>query len=254
MERPCRTLSRLTVRISGPCSKTLCQRGRVIGTVLLPADLAKSAAALADSRLFDQSHSQPEPEVLRSTIRAASVAVEAWIPFDAEMAERMVRVAHLVGNPEEVFPALLSGASKADEGIIAPTVWMSSAFTLVEGLVQLGSGEDLEHGIEVPLSVEHWVEVSHEVMEKDSSGLLLQYFVLPAVQPIDEQLARQIANPSTRREHLHSSLYGDGDQIQERHELRDRPSVLHAPIRWARSLATRLCTWSRRFAFLARQP
>ena len=168
-----------------------------------PADLAKSAAALADSRLFDQSHSQPEPEALRSTIRAAAVAVEAWIPFDAEIAERMVRVVHLVGNPEEVFPALLPGASNArirtsagerQEGSVSPAVWMSSAFTLVEGLVQLGSGEYLEHGIEVPLSAEQWVEVSHEVMEKDPSGRLLQYFVLRAVQEIDEQLAQQIAN------------------------------------------------------------
>lgn len=168
-----------------------------------PADLAKSAAALADSQLFDHSHSQPEPETLRSTIRAAAVAVEAWIPFDAETAERMVKVGHLVGNPEEVFPALLAGASSArdgtsagegQEGGVSPAVWMSSAFTLVEGLVQLGSGEHLEHGIEVPLSAEQWVEVSHEVMEKDPSGRLLQYFELRAVQAIDEQLAEQIAN------------------------------------------------------------
>ena len=170
---------------------------------VVPADLAKSAAALADSQLFDQLHSQPEPEALRSTIRAAAVAVEAWIPFDAETAQRMVRVGHLVGNPEEVFPALLAGASSVrvgtsagerQEGGVSPAVWMSSAFTLVEGLVQLGSGEHLEHGIEVPLSAEQWVEVSHEVMEKDPRGRLLQYFELRAVQAIDEQLAQQIAN------------------------------------------------------------
>ena len=52
----------------------------------------------------------------------------------------------------------------------------------------------MEHGIEVPLGAERWVEVSHEVMEKDPSGRLLQYFELRAIQPIDEQLAQQIAN------------------------------------------------------------
>ena len=170
---------------------------------VVPADLAKSAAALADSELFDHSHRQPEPEALRSTIRAAAVAVEAWNPFDAETAQRMVRVGHLVGNPEEVFPALLAGASNArvgtsagerQEGGVSPAVWMSSAFTLVEGLVQLGSGENLEHGIEIPLSAEQWIEVSHEVFEKDPRGRLLQYFELRAVQAIDEQLAQQIAN------------------------------------------------------------
>ena len=168
-----------------------------------PADLAKSAVALADSQLFDHSHSQPEPAALRSTIQTAAVAVEAWIPFDAETAQGMVRVGHLVGNPEVMFPALLAGASNArvgtsagerQEGGVPAAVWMSSAFTLVEGLVQLGSGEYLEHGIEVPLGAERWVEVSHEVMEKDPSGRLLQYFELRAVQPIDEQLAQQIAN------------------------------------------------------------
>ena len=170
---------------------------------LAPSDLAKSAAALADSQIFDQPHSQPEPEALRSTIKTAAVAVEAWIPFDAETAQRMVRVGHLVGNPEEVFPALLAGASNArvgssagerQEGGVSPAVWMSSAFTLVEGLVQLGTGDYLEHGIEVPLSAEQWVDVSNEVMEKDPSGRLLQYFELRAVQPIDEQLAQQVAN------------------------------------------------------------
>ncbi|MDE2886530.1 MAG: P-loop NTPase fold protein [Chloroflexota bacterium] len=170
---------------------------------LAPADLAKSAAALADSQLFDRSHSQPESEALRATIRAAAVAVEAWAPFDAETAQGMARVGHLVGNPEEVFPALLAGASNArvgpstgerQEGGVSPEVWMSSAFTLVEGLVQLGSGEHLEQGLEVPLSAEQWVEVSHEVMEKDPSGRLLQYFELRAVQEIDEQLTQQIAN------------------------------------------------------------
>ena len=168
-----------------------------------PADLAISAAALADSQLFDQPHSQPEPEALRSTIRTAAVAVEAWIPFDADTAQRMVRVGHLVGNPEEVFPALLAGASNARVGTsaverqergVSPAVWMSSAFTLVEGLAKLGTGEYLELGIEVPLSAEQWVDVSHEVMEKDPSGRLLQYFELRAVQAIDEQLAQQIAN------------------------------------------------------------
>ena len=171
--------------------------------VVSPADLAKAAAALADSGLFDHADGRPEREALRSTIQKAAVAVEAWIPFDAETAQRMVRVGHLVGNPEEMFPALLSRASNAHIGSseaerqgggVSPTVWISSAFTLLEGLVQLGSGEYLEHGIEVPLSAEQWLEVSYRVMEKDPSARLLQYFELRAVQAIDEHLAQEIAN------------------------------------------------------------
>ena len=171
--------------------------------VVSPADLAKAAAALADSGLFDHADGRPEREALRSTIQKAAVAVEAWIPFDAETAQRMVRVGHLVGNPEEMFPALLARASNAHIGSseaerqgggVSPTVWISSAFTLLEGLVQLGSGEYLEHGIEVPLNAEQWLEVSYRVMEKDPSARLLQYFELRAVQAIDEHLAQEIAN------------------------------------------------------------
>ena len=168
-----------------------------------PADLAKAATTLADSGLFDHSDGQPEPAALRSTIQTAATAVQAWTPFDAETAQGMVRVGHLVDNREEMFPVLLAGASNArvwtseeerQEGDVSPSVWMSSAFTLIEGLVQLGSGEHMEQAIRVPLGAEQWLEVSHEVVEKDPNGRLLQYFELQAVEALDELLAQQIAN------------------------------------------------------------
>ena len=168
-----------------------------------PADLAKAAIALADSRLFDHSDGRPEPAAIRSTIQTAAEAVEAWNPFDAGTAQGIVRVVHLVGNPEEMFPALLKGASNAhvraseeerQEGGVSPGVWVSSAFTLIEGLVHLGSGEHLEQAIEVPLGAEQWVEVSHEIVEKDPNGRLLQHFELQAVEAIDQLLAQQIAD------------------------------------------------------------
>ena len=168
-----------------------------------PTDLAKVASALADSRLFDHSDGRAESAAVRSTIQAAAAAVEAWDPFDAETAQGMVKVGHLVGNPEEMFPALLAGASNArvetsgeegQEGDVSPGAWMSSAFTLMEGLVQFGSGDHLEQAIQVPLGAEQWIEVSRDVVEKDPNGRLLQYFELRAVQAIDEHLAQLIAN------------------------------------------------------------
>ena len=115
----------------------------------------------------------------------------------------MVRVGHLVGDREEMFPVLLAGASNGSvwtseeerqEGDVSPSVWMSSAFTLIEALVQLGSGGHMEQAIRAPLGAEQWLEVSHEVVEKDPNGRLLQYFELQAVEAIDELLAQQIAN------------------------------------------------------------
>ena len=170
---------------------------------LAPPDLAKAATVLADSGLFDHSDGQPEPVALRSAIQTAAAEVEAWIPFDAGTAQGMVRVGHLVGNREEMFPLLFAGASNArvwtseeerQEGDVSPSVWMSSAFTLIEGLFQLGSGEHMEQAIRVPLGAEQWLEVSHEVVEKDPNGRLLQHFELQAVEAIDELLAQQIAN------------------------------------------------------------
>ena len=168
-----------------------------------PADLAMAATALADSGLFDYSEGQPEPAALRSTIQTAAAAVQAWTPFDAGTAQGMVRVGHLVGNREELFPVLLAGASNApvwaseeerQEGDVSPSVWMSSGFTLIEGLVQLGSGEHMEQAIRAPLGAEQWIEIAHEVVGQDPNGRLLQHFELQAVEPIDQLLAEQIAN------------------------------------------------------------
>ena len=174
--------------------------GAIDWNSLAPADLAKAATALADSRLFDNSDGQPEPVVLRSKVRTAATAVQAWIPFDAETVQGMVSIGHLVGDPEEMFPVLLSGVSRAPvgaserEGEVSPNVWMSSALTLIEGLVRLGSGEYLEQGIKVPLDAEQWVEVSNAVVEKDPNGRLLLYFELQDVEAVDELLAVRISN------------------------------------------------------------
>ena len=168
-----------------------------------PSDLAKAATALADSRLFDDGVGQPEAAAIRSIIRTAAVAVQAWNPFDAGTVRGMIRVVHLVGNPEDTVPALLAGASNAhvrtseegrQEGGVSPDQWVSSALTLIESLAQISTGEQLNQGIGVPLDAEQWVAVSHEIMEKDPNGRLLQHFELQAVEAIDQLLAERIAD------------------------------------------------------------
>ena len=168
---------------------------------LAPADLAKAATALANSRLFDHSDGRPETAALRSTIRTAAAAVQAWIPFDAAIAQGMVAVGRLVGNSEEIVPALLAGASDAlveapegeqqEEERVSPSVWMASAFTVIEGLVQVGLGEQMGQGIKVPLSAQQWLDVSPEVADRDPDGRLLQHFHLQAITEIDELLGEQ---------------------------------------------------------------
>ena len=108
-----------------------------------------------------------------------------------------------MGNPEEMVPALLAGASKAhvrtleegrQEGGVSPGEWVSAAFTLMEGFSQTSAGQHLEQAIEVPLDAEQWITVSHDLLEKDQDGGLLHHFELQAVEAIDQLLAEQIAN------------------------------------------------------------
>ena len=55
-----------------------------------PADLAKAATALADCELLDHVNGRPEAGSIRSIIRTAATAVEAWDPFDVGTAQGMV--------------------------------------------------------------------------------------------------------------------------------------------------------------------
>ena len=174
---------------------------------LAPVDLAKAATALVSSGVFDHADSRPEAKTLRSTIQTASVAVQAWNPFDAATAEGMVALGRLTGDSEELIPALLVGASNApveaseeeqEEGDsrtnrarVSPNAWMSSAFTLIEGLVDLGFSEQMRQGIRVPLGAQQWLDVSSEVANRDPDGRLLQYVHLQAIEEIDELLAQQ---------------------------------------------------------------
>ena len=168
-----------------------------------PSDLAKAVTGLADSLIFDDSDGRPESAAIRSTIQTAVAGVQAWDPFDARTVQGMVRVVHFVDNPEEMVPALLKGASTAhvrasedeqpEEGV-SPGEWISSAFTLIEELVRLGSSDYLQQALVVPLGAHQWVEVSRDVVEKDPNGRLLQNFEIEAVEAIDQLLAQQIEN------------------------------------------------------------
>ena len=134
--------------------------------------------------------------------------MQAWTPFDAATAGGMVALRQLVGDSEEIIPALLAGASNApveasEEGQqeedsrtkkerVSPSAWMSSAFRLIEGLVDLGFSKQMRQGIRVPMDAQQWLDLSHEVTEKDPHGQLLKYFSLQAVAEIDELLAQQV--------------------------------------------------------------
>ena len=188
---------------------------------LASADLAKAATALVSSGVFDDADSRPEAKALRSTIQQAAAAVQAWTPFDAATTKGMVALGQLVGDSEEIIPALLAGASNApveasdeeqQEGDsftkrerVSPSVWMSSVFTLTTGLIDSGFSKHLRQGIRVPLDAQQWLDVSSEVAEKDPHGQLLKYLRLQAVGEIDELLAQQVG-PSQIDENTYNAV------------------------------------------------
>ena len=113
--------------------------------------------------------------------------MRTWSPFDVATAKGMVAVAQLLANSEEIVPALLTGASNTlvedpekttRAGMVSPSVWMDSAFTLIEGLVELGFGKQIGESIAVPLGAQQWLDVSIDVAKKDPKGQFLQYFEL----------------------------------------------------------------------------
>ena len=168
---------------------------------LAPPDLAKAATAISNSRIFDHSDDLAEAAALRSAMRTAAAATQAWAPFDDVSAAGIVAMAELVGNSDEVVAALLAAASNAPveaseeerrDGDVSPIVWMSSALTVIEGLVKLGLVKQMTQVIKVPLGAEQWLDVSGKVVENDPDGRLLQHFDLRDIEEIDELLAQRV--------------------------------------------------------------
>ena len=171
---------------------------------IAPADLAKAATALETSQVLVNTYSQHETVAILSNIRTAAASVRAWSPFDSESANGMVAVAKLVGDSEEIVSALLEGASKArveaseaseeerQEVEVSPSVWMSSAFTLLKGLIELRLDKQMGQVVKVPLSAEQWLDVTRDVVENDPNGRLLQYFELLDIAEIDKLLSQQV--------------------------------------------------------------
>lgn len=167
---------------------------------LNPTEIAKAVTALGGSGVFDHEDSPPEATAMLTRIRATVAEMRAWTPFDASNAAGMVEVARLVGESKEIIPSLLAGASNAPveapggpPRAVSPTVWMASAFTLIEGLVDLGFGNQVREGLKVPLSAQQWLDVALEVAKQDPDGQLLQYFELQDITEIDQLLANQVA-------------------------------------------------------------
>ena len=88
-------------------------------------------------------------------------------------------MAELVGDSEEIVSALLAAASNAPieaseeerrDGDVSPGVWMSSALTVIKGLVKLGLVKQMRQVIKVPLGAEQWFDVSGKVVENDPDG------------------------------------------------------------------------------------
>ena len=159
---------------------------------------ANIAIALSDSRLIELNGDRQEPINLRSSIQAAA-EVRSWAPFDTTTAEGMVAVARLAEDSGEVVQALLAGLSKVtfEESGSEPRVWTTSVFTLTKGLLDLGFSNQLENGIDVPLSARDWLNVSSQVLESDPDGRLLQYLNLRAISEIDREMAQYISTNRT---------------------------------------------------------
>lgn len=165
---------------------------------LRPAELARCATALAKCGVFLDADGMQEATSVRSGIRDAVLAFDDWEPFDVATANGMVAVARLVDNKDEIVASLLSGATNSfSEDEVVATVWVSSVFTLLQGLkglTGLGLDDQLRQGFGVPLQSQHWLDLAPEITAKDPEYQYLQHFELHAAADIDAHLAETIEN------------------------------------------------------------
>ena len=156
---------------------------------LVPDDIARAATALLTSGVFDQANDRREAEDLRQILRNAALSVRSWVPFDARNAQGMVALVRLADGPKTLVPALFSRATKAFPGQVPSDVWMASALTFVDGLIESGFEEHIGAGMQIPLDAEDWLRVSSEIAESDPNGRILQYFELQNTDQIDQRLS-----------------------------------------------------------------
>ena len=148
-------------------------------------ELAKAAATLADSKVFDHAGNRREAEAMRSIVGTSALSVKTWTSLNVENAEGMFAIVELVNAPEELIPTLLTGATKAYFDETPAEEWVSGAFALVEGLDELGFGETIAHGVIVPLSADEWIKMSTSIAENDRQLQLLHYFEIQAIHDLD---------------------------------------------------------------------
>ena len=165
---------------------------------LEPEEFARAAKALASSELFGDSAAPQRPEMasILERVRSAAVAVDAWHPFTEETAEGLVCLCRVVGADHSLSEIILNSVGKAtvqpehEDAVgaqMSPTVWMSAAFILLEGLEGLGVISTLV----VPLSAEQWLEVAPQLPIDDSNRSLWQHLDLSSTEEIDDVLSER---------------------------------------------------------------
>ena len=119
----------------------------------------------------------------------------------------MVAIGQLLGDSASIVPKMLAGATNApvetpdgqpegdpaaEQRTVSPSIWMAAAFTLTEGLVNLGFNNQMAEGLIVPLSAQQWIDVSHEIAARDPGNLILPYLTLQDIDELNELLAQQV--------------------------------------------------------------
>ena len=147
-----------------------------------------------NSRVFDQADGRTEAAFIRRVVRNAALSSQNWATFDAVSAKGSVAIVRLVGDPEEMIPALMCQATNAYREGPLHGKWMPSAMQFVDGLVEFGFEEHIGAGMQIPLDADQWIDVSSEIAQNDPDGRLLQYFELQNADQIDQRLSEFFTN------------------------------------------------------------
>lgn len=157
------------------------------------ADLARGATALDSSDLFKADFKRREAILVLNRIKTAAQAVEAWQPFNEEVAKGVAALCRLAGTDPEFAVSLFGRATAAEiatgDESGAPLTWLEGAFALLAGTCDLNSPPILE----VPLSPDQWFRVAPDIQDAELGEDIWRRLAPSNADAVDEAISTRLA-------------------------------------------------------------
>ena len=156
-------------------------------------DLARGAIALDSSGLFEADLKRREAVLVLNRIETAARAVNAWQPFNEEVAEGMAALCRLAGTDPEFAVSLFGSATATeiatDDESGGALTWLEGAFALLAGTRDLSSPPILE----VRLSPDQWFGVAPLIQDAEWDEDIWRRLAPSNAEAVDQAISTRLA-------------------------------------------------------------